>query len=101
MSGGSIVNVTGALVNFSGTAGNQLNITNNLCTSCLAFGDFSIPVELRNGANSGNVTITPSTATIKGGGLGSITLSNPVTSPGGTAVIILDGATSKVKIGGL
>jgi len=50
VSGGSIVNITGALVNFSGTSGNLLKITNNLCTNCVPFGDFSIPVELRNGA---------------------------------------------------
>jgi hypothetical protein len=101
VSGGSVVNVTGALVNFSGTGGNELRITNTLCTSCTAFGDFSIPVELRNGAILGNVTITASTATIKGSVLGSIIPSVPGTSPGSTAVIILDGATSKVRIGGL
>ena len=101
VSGGSVVNVTGALVNFSGTGGNQLNITNTLCTSCSGFGDFFIPVELRNGATAGNVTITVSTNTIKGSGLGAINLSNPTIAPGGTAVIILDGATSRVRIGGL
>src|SRR5207244_3848830 len=98
VNGGSIVNITGALVNFSGTSGNLLKVTNNLCTSCVAFGDFFIPVELRNGAIAGNVTIPSSTNTIKGSGVGTLTLSNPVTSPGGTAVIILDGATSKVRI---
>jgi hypothetical protein len=101
VSGGSVVNVTGALVNFSGTGGNQLNITNTLCTGCVAFGDFSIPVELRNGAIAGNVTITVSTNTIKGSGLGTLTVSNQGVAAGSTAVIILDGATSKVRIGGL
>jgi hypothetical protein len=102
VSGGSVVNITGALVNFTGTGGNGLKITNTLCTGCIAFGDFSIPVELRNGAIAGNVTITVSTATLKGSpALGTLTVSNPGVAAGSTAVIILDGATSKVRIGGL
>ena len=97
VSGGSVVNITGALANFA--VGNVFSITNNLCTACLAFSSNVIAVELRNGATASNVTITPSTAVIKGGG--AFTLSSPSTAPGGTAVFIVDGPTSKVRIGGL
>jgi hypothetical protein len=90
-SGNSVVNISGALVNFSGTGGNQINLTNTLCTSCTVIGGLN--VQLQNSALAGNVAIA---GAIKNGGLGAINLSNA----GTTAVIIVDGASTKVTISG-
>ena len=91
-SGGSVINISGALVNFSGTGGNQLNITNTSCVvSCTLIG--GVNVLLQNSASSGNVSITNP---IKNNGLGSVNLSNAAT----TAVIVVNGATTKVTVSG-
>ncbi len=95
VSAGSVVNISGALVAFGGAAGNTINITNNLCSlSCSLIG--GIPVALTGGALLSNVGIT---SPIKNSALGAIKPSlNPV---GGAAVIVVNGAASKVIISGL
>lgn len=92
VSGGSVVNVSGALVNFAGTGGNAVNITNTLCAPCTNFS--GIPVAVSGGAV---VTIGPNP--LKNPSLGSLALSNPTLSTGGTAVLVVNGPTSKVTIG--
>jgi hypothetical protein len=92
VSGGSVVNISGALVNFLQTTGNQLNIRNTLCSvSCTSIG--GVNVFLTNGALAGNVSI--SGTPIKNAGA-QVTLANGAT----TAVVIVNGATSKVTISG-
>jgi hypothetical protein len=88
----SVVNISGAFVNFGGTGGNQINVTNTLCvSSCASIGGLN--VNLINGAVAGNVSINDP---IKNGTLGAINLSNGST----TAVISVSGASSKVTISG-
>jgi len=92
-SGGSVVNVSGALVAFSGSGGNLVSVTNSLCSgTCPTFN--GIPVFLAGGAVSSQVSIGPNA--IKNGALGSITKS----SPSSTALVVVDGPTSKVTITG-
>ncbi|HUG38202.1 MAG TPA: hypothetical protein VML54_14690, partial [Candidatus Limnocylindrales bacterium] len=86
--GGSAVNVSGSFVAFTGTGGNRVNITNNLCPCTLVSG---VPVALRDGALSTNVTIGPNA--IKNPSLGTITLGSA-----NTAAIVLSGPASKVSI---
>ena len=90
-SGGSVVNVTGGLVNFAGGAGNQLNITNALCSACVNLG--GINVQFQNGAQAGNVSVTNA---VKNAGNGAVNL----TGGGSTAVVVVDGAATKVTIRG-
>jgi hypothetical protein len=90
-SGNSVVTAQRSLINFGGT-GNVVNITNNLCavSACQTTGGLN--VLLTNGATPGNVTIiTP----ITNPGGGTINLSNGA----GTAHIIVDGVTTKVRLG--
>jgi hypothetical protein len=92
VSGNSVVNISGALVNFGGTGGNLLSVANTLCNpSCASIGGLN--VNLIGGASAANVSIT---SPIKNSSLGSITLSNAAR----TAVISVSGANSKVTISG-
>lgn len=89
LSGGSFLNVNGALIGFGGTGGNLVSVTNSFCP-CTAIG--GIPVSLTGGALASNVSIT---GAIKNGGLGTVGLSP------NAALIRVDGAGTKVTIGGL
>jgi hypothetical protein len=92
VSGNSVVNISGALVNFGGTGGNLVSVANTLCSpSCTSIG--GINVNLVGGASAANVTISNP---VKNGSLGSINLSNSAQ----TAVISISGANSKVTISG-
>jgi hypothetical protein len=83
------VTIRGALVNFGGTRGNTISVTNSLCP-CSVFS--GIPVALTNGALAANVSIGPKP--IGNGSLGAVNLSSP-----STAVIVVSGASSRVTIG--
>ncbi|HEY4910420.1 MAG TPA: FecR domain-containing protein [Methylomirabilota bacterium] len=85
-SGGSVVNIRGALIAFSGTPGNTVAIANALAFVTIG----GIPVALTGGALAGNVLITG--AAIKNPGLGTITPNK--------ALIRVDGATTKITISG-
>ena len=89
LSGGSFLNVTGALIGFGGTGGNLVSVTNSFCP-CTSIG--GIPVSLTGGALASNVSIT---GAIKNSGLGTVNLSP------NAALIRVDGAATKVTIGGL
>jgi hypothetical protein len=89
VTGGSFVTIGGALVNFGGTRGNTISVTNSLCP-CSVFS--GIPVALTNGALTANVSIGPKP--IGNGSLGAVNLSSP-----STAVIVVSGASSRVTIG--
>ena len=89
LSGGSMLSVTGALIGFGGTGGNLVSVTNSFCP-CTTIG--GIPVSLTGGALASNVSIS---GAIKNGGLGSVNLSP------NAALIRVDGAATKVTIGGL
>jgi len=88
---GSVLNVSGALVAFGGTGGNTINITNTLCSPCTSIGGLN--VFLTGGASSPNVSITNP---IKNSTLGSIVKSDTAQ----TAVLVVEGSTSKVTISG-
>ena len=85
-SGGSIVDIRGALIAFSGTPGNTVTVANSLAFVNIG----GIPVALTGGALPGNVLITG--AAIKNAGLGSITPNK--------ALIRVDGAATRVTIAG-
>jgi hypothetical protein len=89
LSGGSMLNVTGGLIGFGGSGGNLVSVTNSFCP-CTTIG--GIPVSLTGGALASNVSIS---GAIKNGGLGTVNLSP------NAALIRVDGATTKVTIGGL
>jgi FecR-like protein len=89
LSGGSILSVTGGLIGFGGSGGNLVSVTNSFCP-CTTIG--GIPVSLTGGALASNVSIS---GAIKNGGLGTVNLSP------NAALIRVDGATTKVTIGGL
>jgi hypothetical protein len=92
VSGDSVVKISGGLVNFSGT-GNQVSISNNLTpnvgcsTQC---GPFSSSIRVQNGATAGNISISSNAIKNSSGNTFSVS----------GAAIILDGANSKVIIGG-
>ena len=73
--GGSVVKVGGGLVNFGGSGGNAINISNGFTptagcsTQC---GPFSANITVQNGASLGNVSI--SSNAIKNNGLGSFSV---------------------------
>ena len=93
VSGNSVVNVTGAFVNFGGTGNNSINVTNTLCQSaCSMVG--GIPVFLQGGASASQVSIGANA--IRNPSLGSIVRSNSSL----TAVIVVDGPSSRVTIAG-
>jgi hypothetical protein len=85
-SGGSIVDIRGALIAFSGAPGNTVTVSNSLAFVNIG----GIPVALTGGALPGNVLITG--AAIKNAGLGTITPNK--------ALIRVDGAATRVTIGG-
>jgi hypothetical protein len=89
LSGGSILNVNGALIGFGGSGGNLVSVTNSFCP-CTTIG--GIPVSLTGGALAGNVSIA---GAIKNGNLGTVNLAP------NAALIRVDGAATKVTIGGL
>ena len=89
LSGGSILNVNGALISFGGSGGNLVSVTNSFCP-CTTIG--GIPVSLTGGALAGNVSIP---GAIKNGNLGTVNLAP------NAALIRVDGAATKVTIGGL
>ena len=89
LSGGSILNVTGALIGFGGSGGNLVSVANSFCP-CTTIG--GIPVSLTGGALANNVSIN---GAIKNGGLGTLNLAP------NAALIRVDGAGTKVTIGGL
>lgn len=85
--GGGFVNVAGALINFGGTGGNNVNITNSLCPCTLFSG---IPVALQNGAQAVNVQIGPNP--IRNTGLGQVNLSS------NAALAVVNGASSRLTV---
>ena len=89
LSGGSILNVTGALIGFGGSGGNLVSVANSFCP-CATIG--GIPVSLTGGALASNVSIN---GAIKNGGLETLNLAP------NAALIRVDGAATKVTIGGL
>ena len=92
VTGNSVVNISGALIKFSGTGSNVVNITNTLCGgSCVPIGGLN--VKLQNDALSSNVSISNP---IKNSSLGSVNLS----SSSNAAHVVVDGASSKVTISG-
>ncbi|HSE93934.1 MAG TPA: hypothetical protein VLF19_11560, partial [Methylomirabilota bacterium] len=92
VSNGGVLNVSGGLVNFGGTGGNTINLTNGLCPSgdCFTFTG-GIRVHFANNGTSSNVQIggTP----IKNPALGQFNIPNDVH-------IIVDGPASQVIISG-
>jgi hypothetical protein len=89
LSSGSALNINGALVAFGGTGGNTVSVTNRLCP-CTTIG--GLPVSLTGGALASNVSIA---GAIKNAGLGTLNVAP------NAAVLRVDGATTKVTIGGL
>ena len=89
LSGGSILNVNGALIGFGGTGGNLVSVANSFCP-CTTIG--GIPVSLTGGALAANVSIN---GAIKNSNLGTVNLAP------NAALIRVDGAATKVTIGGL
>ncbi len=85
-SSGSVVDIRGALIAFSGAPGNTITISNSMAFVNIG----GIPVALTGGALAGNVLIAGTA--IKNAGLGTITADK--------ALIRVDGATTKVTIGG-
>lgn len=85
-SGGSVVDIRGALIAFSGTPGSTVTVSNSLPFVNIA----GIPVALTGGALAGNVLITG--PAIKNAELGTITPNK--------ALIRVDGAATRVTIGG-
>lgn len=91
VSGNSVVNVSGAFVNFGGTGSNRINVTNTLCSSsCTSIG--GMPVFLLGGASSSQVSIGANA--IRNPTLGQIVRSNSSL----TAVIVVDSPSSRVTI---
>jgi hypothetical protein len=89
VSGGSVVKINGGLVNFNNGPG-QLTVTNGVCSgSCSTAG--GVNFFLQNGATAGNISVTNG---LKNSGSATINVGLA------DAVIILDGASSKVIISG-
>jgi hypothetical protein len=89
VSGSSFVTITGSLINFGGTGGNKVNITNSLCPCSIIGG---VPVALQNGASAANVQITNP---IKNAGLGQLNLSSA-----NAALAVVNGTNTKLKVSG-
>jgi FecR protein len=89
LSGGSMLSVNGALIGFGGSGGNLVSVANSFCP-CTTIG--GIPVSLTGGALASNVSIT---GAIKNSGLGTVNLAP------NAALIRVDGAATRVTIGGL
>jgi len=88
VSSGGFVNIAGSLINFGGTGGNKVNVTNNLCPCSILGG---VPVALQNGAQAANVQITNP---IKNANLGQLNLST------NAALAVVNGAGSKLTVSG-
>jgi hypothetical protein len=89
VTGGSVVHISGAFVNFGGSGGNVINVNNSICGgACSTSG--GIPFQVSNGA-----TVSVSGTAIKNPGLGALNPNNA-----STAVIVADGANTKVVIQG-
>jgi hypothetical protein len=89
-SGKSVVNVSGALIAFAGSGGNVVNVTNSLCSgACASFS--GIPVFFSGGATSSQLSIGGNP--IKSSSLGTI-----APSGASTALVVVDGPTTKVTI---
>jgi hypothetical protein len=86
-SGGSVVNITGALLSFGG-AGSTVTVSNTLCP-CTVIG--GIPVRLSGGALAANVSIANPIQNAAG---------NTVSIAAGAAALRVDGATTRVTVGG-
>ena len=87
--GGSVVKINGGLVNFNNNPG-QLTVINGVCSgTCSTAG--GVNFFLQNGAVAGNISVTNG---LKNSGSATINVGLA------DAVIILDGATSKVIISG-
>jgi len=93
LSRGSILSVSGALVAFAGKAGgNLLSVSNDLCGGpCTLIG--GIPIAFTGGATAANVTIGGDP--VRNGALGALKLASP-----STALIAVDGKTTKVVVAG-
>jgi hypothetical protein len=102
---GSVFHLTGGSLASFGTGTNAINITNAaaLCGGCAFAGSTDIanfnttafPVLLRNGALASNVTVTAGFVPFANlGGTNTLNLSGA-----SAAVLVLDGATSKIKLG--
>jgi hypothetical protein len=90
VSGDSVVKISGALINFGGTSGNQLNISNSFSPNGACSTECGgLAVATQNGASLGNVSIT---SPIKNSGLGSVNVTG--------SAVVLDGANSKIIISG-
>jgi hypothetical protein len=87
VAGNGFANITGGLINFGGTSGNTVNVTNTLCP-CSLFG--GVPVALQNGALATNVQIS---SPIKNPTLGTVNLSP------NAALAVVNGAGSKLIVG--
>jgi hypothetical protein len=91
--GGSAVNLSNALVAFGGAGGNRVDVRNSLCPCTLIGG---VPVALTGGAVASNVSIANA---VQNPGLGRINLQNPSLGAGGTALVVVNGAASRVTVG--
>jgi hypothetical protein len=87
LNAGGFVKISGGLINFGGTGGNTVNITNSLCPCSLIGG---VPVALQNGALATNVQIS---SPIKNSALGTVNLSP------NAALAVVNGSTSKLIVG--
>jgi len=101
VSGGSVFKLTGGSLGVFGSTGtNTINITNNaqLCIGCSIVTNimnFNFPVLLKNGASAGNVNVGTGFTPFAG-----LSMTNKVNISGPSgAVFVLDGSTSKVKLG--
>ena len=92
VSGGSVFSLAGgSLAVFGATGLNLLYITNTLCAgACPTPG--GIPVALLNGAGPGNIVVDEGFVPFSGGA--------PVLSGSNAAVLTINGATSRVRLGG-
>ncbi|MDR7574332.1 MAG: hypothetical protein QN194_15570, partial [Armatimonadota bacterium] len=93
----SLARITGGLVAFGGTGGNQVNVTNTACqgATCLTFGSGNgvVRVAVTGGATAGNVSIQGSV--VKNPSLGLINYASP-----DAAAIVVSGPQSRVVIQG-
>jgi hypothetical protein len=97
VSGGSVFTLTGGSLGTFGAGTNTHNLTNNICSSnCNIFNPVAgLPVLLVNGAVSGNVSVNQTFTPLAG--LGGNNTSN--LSGSSPALVVVDGPTSKVKLG--
>ena len=101
VSGGSVFKLTGGSLGVFGSTGtNTINITNTapLCSGCsivTSIVNFNFPVLLKNSASASNVNVSSGFTPFAG-----LSPSNKVNISGASgALFVLDGATSKVRLG--